>query len=401
MTMLPRKIRPDPALRDPVARGVAHRPLFATSEPIVVLGGERRPPLVTTGLKPSARQCFGPRGVALLPNGSVWIADTGHHRLLGWRTVPPVDQAPADWLIGQPDFDREGRNAHGAPGPATLNVPTGICACGEEGLAVADAWNHRVLIWHEAPRHSHQPADVVLGQPDFTTAAPNRGKDHACAEGLNWPYGVAWAEGHLFVADAENRRVLVWRGLPTDNGQPADLVLGQQDFACRDENAGGEPSAASMRWPHDIALWRGRLCVADAGNNRIMVWNGLPSRNGAPCDHVLGQPDFTQVDHNQSLYWPRATTLNMPYAVAAAGDWLVVADTANSRLLGWHIDDLATGAPARRLAGQPDFHEKGDNRWAPPAPDSFCWPYGLAVLGDRILVADSGNNRASLWRLAP
>ncbi len=400
MSLLHMKVSPDPALRDAEARGVAHTPLFADAEPVRVLGGERRPPLVTAGLTPSAHRCFGPRGAALLPDGSLWVADTGHHRLLGWRAVPGRDGAPADLLIGQPAFDCEGRNAKGPVGPTTLNVPTGVCACGESGLAVADAWNHRVLIWRQAPDRHNQPPDVVLGQTDFTAGEANRGGG-AAADSFHWPYGVAWADGHLFVADAENRRVLVWRGLPEANGQPADLVLGQRDFVSRDENAGGEPSAMSMRWPHGIALWRGRLCVADAGNNRIMVWDGIPDENGAPCDWVLGQSDFTAVDHNQSLYWPRATSLNMPYALAASGDWLLVADTANSRLLGWHIDDLATGAPARRLAGQRDFHEKGDNRWQPPAPDSFCWPYGLTCFGDRVVVADSGNNRVSLWRLAP
>lgn len=55
------------------------------------------------------------------------------------------------------------------------------------------------------------------------------------------------------VADTDNRRVLIWFARPERNGQPADLVLGQIDFDRRDENAGGEPSRMSMRWPHAIA----------------------------------------------------------------------------------------------------------------------------------------------------
>ena len=115
---------------------------------------------------------------------------------------------------------------------------------------------------------------------------------------------------------------------------------------------------------------------------------------------MLGQLDPTQVDNNQSLYWPNAASLNMPYGLAAAGDWLVVADTANSRLLGWHADDCRTGAPARALAAQPDFGAKGDNRWQLPARDSLCWPYGVAACGEQLVVADSGNNRALVWRFA-
>jgi hypothetical protein len=132
-----------------------------------------------------------------------------------------------------------------------------------------------------------------------------------------------------------------------------------------------------------------------------MIWkNGIPEDNGTPCDTILGQKDGVLVDHNQSLYWPRANCLNMPYAIATIDKWLLVADTANSRLLGWHIDDLKTNAAARALSGQLNFHEKGDNRWQPPTSDSFCWPYGLQTWGDVVAVADSGNNRVSLWRLA-
>jgi hypothetical protein len=57
-------------------------------------------------------------------------------------------------------------------------------------------------------------------------------------------------------------------------------------------------------------------------------------------------------------------------------------------------------APARQLAGQLDFGSKGDNRWQPPQRDSLCWPYAVQAAGNSVVVADSGNNRVSLWQLA-
>ena len=57
-------------------------------------------------------------------------------------------------------------------------------------------------------------------------------------------------------------------------------------------------------------------------------------------------------------------------------------------------------APAERLTGQPDFASKGDNAWGLPGRDTLCWPYGLSVLGRRVAIADSGNNRVLLWDLA-
>ena len=367
--------------------------------PDVVLGATDKGLEQAVPVCPTPSAMFGPRGGALLPDGSLWMADTGHHRLLGWKTRPVADNAAADFVVGQPDFFCEGRNGKSSVTAFSLNVPTGVTACGQ-GLAVADAWNHRVLLWHETPRRHNQPADVVLGQAAFNDGAGNRGADAPTAETMFWPYGIYWDGARLWVSDTGNRRVLMWEGLPARNGQAADLVLGQMDFTVRDENGGGEPSASSMRWPHSIALWRGRLCVTDAGNNRVMAWRHIPRRDNAPCDFVLGQKDFASVDHNQSGYFPDAACLNMPYGLASVGDWLLAADTASSRLLGWRADDDANGAPARRLAAQNSFQDKGDNRWQTPARDSICWPYGLYAQGDTVLVSDSGNNRALLWRVA-
>lgn len=369
--------------------------------PRVCIGGGRGEDDLAIPVKPDALTLFGPRGACLMSTeGPFWIADTGHHRLLGWAKTPEGDGVPADWVIGQPDFSREGRNAKGEPGATTLNVPTGITPCGE-GFALADAWNHRVLIWKRMPRDHNVPADIVIGQQDFSSVESNCGKSVASAESLFWPYGVHWDGARLWVADSGNRRVLMWNGIPQRHGQRADLVLGQTNFDCRDENGGGEPSARSMRWPHAITFWRGKLCVTDAGNNRIMIWDAVPTIDNEPCDWLLGQSDVRLVDHNQSLYWPGAATLHMPYGVAAAGDWCIAADTANSRLIAWHIDDCRSGADSRALTGQSEFNAKGDNGWHAPTRDSLSWPYGITTCGNTAVIADSGNNRVLLWKLAP
>jgi len=347
-------------------------------------------------VSPAAHTLFGPRGAAITASGALWVADTGHHRLLGWPSLPARDGEAAQWLIGQPHFAAEGRNGHQEVGAATLNVPTGVTACGK-GLAVADAWNHRVLIWHRAPCAAHVPADVVLGQRDAHGSAINRGRDAPDADTLYWPYGVFWDGADLWVADTGNRRVLRFDGLPQHHGQPAILVLGQPDFVHRDENAGGV-DARSLRWPHALALWRGCLVVADAGNNRLLLWPEAPQSHYAASERVLGQADATAVDHNRGEYWPGRASLNMPYGLAVHHDRLLVADTANSRVLRFDDPD---DTEANALAGQDCFSDKGDNRWQPPARDSLCWPYALAVDGDTAIVVDSGNNRVLLWELAP
>ncbi|QBB72114.1 hypothetical protein ELE36_18040 [Pseudolysobacter antarcticus] len=362
----------------------------------VVLGGE---PKITgidaapaTSIVPAADTLFGPRGATITADGALWIADSGHHRLLGWKQIPQHDGTPADWLIGQPDFAAEGRNAHADVNAHSMNVPTGACACGD-GLAIADAWNHRVLIWFRAPRSSHQPADCVLGQKDFSSAQINRGMDTPNADTLYWPYGVYWDGARLWVADTGNRRVLRWNGLPANNGQPAELVLGQPDFTHRDENA-GTVNVAGFRWPHALTHWQGRLCIADAGNNRVLLWSHDPSKNHTPADALLGQADAQIVDHNRGHYWPTARSFNMPYGLAVHRDRLFIADTANSRVVRFDAPDQEA---ATALGGQIGFTDKGDNRWLPEQRDSLCWPYALTIFGDTCLVVDSGNNRVLLW----
>jgi hypothetical protein len=378
----------------------APMPVLDRAGPCLCLGASRGEHNLAIPVQADACSLFGPRGACLMgATGPFWISDTGHHRLLGWRHLPADDSVPADWVIGQPDFRHEGRNAKGDPGAHTLNVPTGICRVGD-GMAVADAWNHRVLIWRRFPTADHVPADVVLGQPDFRSIEPNRGSPAAAADSLFWPYGVHWDGAYLWVADTGNRRVLRWQGVP-ENGRPADLVLGQARLDCRDENGGHSPDAASMRWPHAVATWCGKLCVTDAGNNRIQVWDALPARDNTPADWVLGQSGFDSVDHNQSLYWPGNSTLHMPYGVAAAGPWCICADTANSRLLAWHIDDGRMGAAARALTGQLEFNAKGDNGWRAPTRNSLSWPYGVSAQASLCVIADSGNNRVLIWTFSP
>jgi hypothetical protein len=374
----------------------ARAPLLDPRGAAVALGFNATEQGMVAPVVPSERTMFAPRAACVATDGTLWVADTGHHRMLGWKALPTEDNEPANMLVGQRSFGDEGRNGRGDPGPATLNVPTGIAACGD-GLALADAWNHRVLLWLETPRRHNQPADIVLGQEDFCAVDPNGAREVPAADTLFWPFGVAWDGEHLWVADTGNRRVLLWNGMPTHSGQRADLVLGQKGYACRDENSGGAPSAASMRWPHGISFLEGRLFVADAGNNRVMEWWQIPSSDGQPCDSILGQTGTDSADHNQGDYFPGSATLNMPYALTTIEDWLVVADTANSRLVAWRGADITAGAAASRLAGQDDWRAKGENRWRSPSRDTLCWPYGLGTSGRHAIIADAGNNRVLLW----
>ena len=382
-------------------QNIPHLPLSPHGAKII-LGNNITPEQIAIPIAPTPTTMFGPRAACLLsPTGPLWVADTGHHRLLGWQNLPTKDHQPADWIIGQPDFFHEGQNAKRTPGKSTFSVPTGICKCGN-ALAVADAWNHRILIWYNIPTDSHIPADLVLGQNNFLDNEPNRGNQQPTANTLHWPYGIFYYQGQLFVADTGNRRLLIWNQLPTENGQPADIVLGQPDMISRNENGGDSPTAASMRWCHDITMWDDNLVVTDAGNNRVMIWPGIPTENNTPCAVILGQKNFNFVELNQGFYLPNASSLSMPYGVDIWGDYLIVADTANSRLVGWKKREsilLLQGADADVVIGQDNFTNKSENRnFGLATRQSLNWCYGVKVCGENAVVADSGNNRVLIWK---
>ncbi|MDY7104402.1 MAG: NHL repeat-containing protein [Actinomycetota bacterium] len=352
---------------------------------------------------PTAGQLYAPRGV-WLDDDRLIVADTGNHRLLIWHGWPDADHLDADVVLGQAAFDREGAQADGRGPENGVNLPTGVVVV-DGRLVVADAWNHRLLIWDVVPERSDTPPDLVIGQPDASSVAENRGE--GCGPlGFYWPFGVGVVGGRFWVADTGNRRVLGWDDVPQPDQAPS-VVLGQPDAHQRDENRGGL-SASSFRWPHAVCGTDDRLLVADAGNHRLLGWTPVPDTD-RDADLVLGQPDFAH--GGEFPYAPQtASGLRFPYAAVvcdpvpggAAGDGqrrLIVADTANNRVLVW--DDLPAeiAAPADRVLGQPDMAANGENRWDLVTFDTFCWPYGLATCGNRIAVADSGNNRVVVWEL--
>ena len=363
--------------------------------PVLRLGATAPGVLALPDATPAAGTLYAPRGVVFQDDLCV-VADSGNHRVLIWHGAPTEDGQPADVVLGQPDMASEGPRAGGDDAQRGLHLPCGV-AVFDGRLVVADAWNHRILIWDRVPQRDFQPPDHVIGQPDAGTIDANAGGDPT-ATTFHWPYGFDLVDGIFWVADTGNRRVVGWDGLP-EPGQPARYLLGQDAFDQREENRGREVGHGTYRWPHDVTGAADRLLVADAGDHRIVGWHGRPTPE-RDFDLLLGQDDIAKGSE-----WPYAApgdrTTRFPYAISFDAGRLAAADTANNRVLVW--DDLGlegTGAPADRVLGQRDFDGAGENRWDMIRDDSMCWPYGLHLSGDRLAVADSGNNRVMVWDLA-
>ena len=362
--------------------------------PEIWLGAPAPGGLALPSGKPSMAWMYSPRGV-FLGDQHLVVADSGNHRVMIWHGLPERDEQAADVVLGQPDGESEGHGAAGRGPEKGMHLPTGVLIH-DNRLVVADAWHHRILVWNSVPETSDVAPDVIIGQPGPGAVEVNRGGD-CSASSFYWPFGIAMVGTAFWVADTGNRRVLGWRNGIPDPDQPADVALGQPDAASHGENRGGPAGPASFRWPHDIAGRDDLLLVADAGDHRVLGWSPQPAGD-TDADLVLGQPDFTSAEE-----WPygphTGEKFRFPYAVCLDGDTLAVADTANNRVLIW--DGMPEGPHCRGAAhvlAQPDFGSNGENRWTAVQHDTLCWPYGLSLRGDRLAVADSGNNRVMLWR---
>lgn len=366
------------------------------ARPIGWLGAPATGGLALPDADPTPSQLYAPRGVWIDDRCTI-VADTGNHRVLVWHDPDPGRHADADVVLGQPDFTTEGAQADGRGPERGMRLPTGVIV--HDGrLVVADAWNHRLLVWDEVPSTSDVAPDRVIGQADERSVDENRGA--GCGPlGFYWPFGLAVVGGQFWVADTGNRRVLGWDDVPEPDEPPA-VVLGQDDATSRDENR-GEVGPKSFRWPHDVAGTDDTFLVADAGNHRLLGWTPPPPGD-VEARFVQGQPDF--VEHGEFPYQSQSpTSLRFPYAIDVAQcdgrPTTVVADTANNRVLVWRGVPTTSNVPADAVLGQPDFGTNGENRWDAVGDDTFCWPYGLSLHDGRVAVADSGNNRVTIWQL--
>jgi uncharacterized protein (TIGR03437 family) len=131
-------------------------------------------------------------------------------------------------------------------------------------VAVADAPNHRVLIWRNTSvSAANQMPDIVLGESNSDSSSTH-------GSTLIEPISVAFDGKHLFVGDAALKRVLVWDSLPAVNNQPADAVLGQQNLTSVETSQ--VPSADTFHRPTALVSDGTNLFVADSVHRRILVF---------------------------------------------------------------------------------------------------------------------------------
>ncbi len=316
--------------------------------------------------------------------GKLYVSDYINHRVMVFNSIPSTNGASADYALGQPYL---ATTTAGVSNTALMGPQSPLVSGGK--LFLVDNAANRVAIYNSVPTGSPGTVDVVAGQADKVS----RGR--ACtATGLSSPEIVSVAGGKMVVTDGMNHRVLIWNSVPTADGTPADLVLGQADMTSCAVNAGGVATASTLRVPTGLWTDGTRLVVSDSQNNRVLIWNGFPTVNGQPADLVLGQADFASVAVNQGGASASAGTLRTPnYGVHVQNNQLFVADSGNNRVLVWNSFPTRNGQAADRVLGQPDFVT---TTWGRSAT-ALSYPTGVYVSGTQIFVTDKGNNRVVIY----
>jgi uncharacterized protein (TIGR03663 family) len=171
---------------------------------------------------PQPNEFYGPRGIAVAPNGDVYVADTGNRRIQV--------------------FDANGayRFSFGSSGSALgqLSEPSSLAIDASGHVYVADYWNRRVQIFD---LHGHP-----LGQFPVTVWQANSYDEPAIA---------ADNKGHVYVPDPEGARVLVY----TASGQPYQALGGILN-----------PTQVLTK-PLSVAIGPGGdILVSDTGTNKVL-----------------------------------------------------------------------------------------------------------------------------------
>ncbi|MBN2084785.1 MAG: glycosyltransferase family 39 protein [Anaerolineales bacterium] len=274
-----------------------------------------------------------PRAIAAAPDGSVYVADTGNHRI---QHFDPQGNLLHVW------GSFSGPDAALAP-EGTFNEPWGVAVDSEGSVYVADTWNFRIqkfspdgaflAVWgsytHEGEGFQfYGPRAIAVDSRDRVFVADTGNKRITVYDsdggylmpigqpGFDYgqfdePVGLGFGpDGRLYVADTWNRRIQVfeevrgeyiylmewvidgWEGQSTDTkpylavsedgrvwvtdpGNARVLVFDADGNFLFTFGLFGD-DAASFALPTGIAVGRdGRIFVTDTDNNRIMLFSGL------------------------------------------------------------------------------------------------------------------------------
>ncbi|MEK7348158.1 MAG: hypothetical protein AABZ94_04745 [Candidatus Eisenbacteria bacterium] len=303
-------------------------------------------------------------GVAIGPDGSLYIADTDNHVI---RRVSPLTGVITTVAgNGSPGSSGDGAAATAA----RLQFPQDLAVAANGDLYIADTGNHKI-------RKVAAATGIITTVAGTGTPGSSGDGGAATAARLNSPRGIAVvANGDCFIADRSNgkvRKVTAATGIITTyagtgiNGYTGD---------------GGLATAARLRNPEGVELAsNGDLYIADTSNHAIR-------RVAAATGVITTIAGTGTAGYTGDGGAATAARLNGPESVtvAASGD-LYVADRGNNV-----IRRFAVGGTISTIAGTGTAGYSGDGGAATAA--RLNAPAGIVVNSTGVIyIADRSNQR--------
>jgi sugar lactone lactonase YvrE len=358
---------------------------------------------VTWERRPGPVGFFLPRGVACDGN-RLFVADCDNHRILVFTLAGATENGPrAPAVLGQADFTGNQPSRGEATGSATLFFPAGLALDRTaRWLLVADMGNERLLVFDVAERPANGAAAVAV-VPLRERAQP-RPPAPAVEKRISGVTGVAVdAGGHVFVADREGRRVLLYHLDEIVAGAPRPrAALGKFEMSTdlrQTKPGNGGPTGLACAGPF--------VYVMEPRGNRVLCFDTRePERRAV---NLLGQfhganirrPNYNKYGANDGAdpYGLDLGDGRPALAITRDGQWLLVADTIGGWLLFFALgpDGLPLDRGARYALGVPDLLSRGNSYGG----DRFNRP-GHAVLDERgrLFVSDFQGSRLLCFDLS-
>ncbi len=272
---------------------------------------------------------YTPNDVAIGKDGRVYVAAGWENCIRIYNPDGTLYSSFGDWGSGNYQFDD----------------PQGIAVAPNGDIYVADCWNHRVQIY--GPNWAYKATIGATGQS-------GTGNDR-----FNCPSDAAVdGNGTIYVADSGNHRVQVF-----NSNRQYVSTIGITGVS------GREHDRFSDWGPHRLAVdAQNRLYVADAGNNRIQVFDA----SGAYLTTIGGS------------WGTRSGQLRGPFGVAVGPDGAVyVADYGNHR-----IQKFVPGVPGWKQVNINGFGQRANRITS------------LAAFGDHLYAGTYNySTGAQLWRM--
>lgn len=305
------------------------------------------------------------------------VADGRSSRVILWNSLPTSSYQSADLVIGQTKL-----TWYQNPGAANSQYLQGANCAISNGtkIFITEGYVHRCSIW-DVPTASFPTLTNVIGQANATSGSSNQG-GAANLNTLSNPNGMAADGTKLFIADQSNNRVLIYNTIPTANNTNADVVVGQPDGTTTSAGT----SASKFSSPSSVAVRNGKMAIVDYSNNRVLIYNSIPTSHGASADVVIGQPNKGTNTSGLSAY-----QLSSPnYVWIDEQNRLFIADTTNIRVLVYKTIPTTDGASADYVIGQSSFTTNSSHQHGYPTASTLRAPMSVYSKGTQVWIVDAG-----------